>query len=221
MSGINSLNTNYVGQYQISEINSTQQKAEPSDSDKLEKSVYDRADVQDSVEISSQSQNLTYARTTKGLSDDQISSLKDQMKSTELDMMRKLVESVHNSMKSQLGSIFSKKSSITLSTGAVLTEADFAVPSMPGSVEDAKAALAEGGAWSVDATAKRITDLSAKIANGDVNMLEKMRDAFVKGYNDAERVWGGKLPDISRKTYDAVMNRFDEIKESYMTKEDK
>ena len=32
-----------------------------------------------------------------------------------------------------------------------------------------------------------------------------MREAFKKGYKQAEDTWGGKLPEISQKTYDAVM----------------
>ena len=43
-----------------------------------------------------------------------------------------------------------------------------------------------------------------------------MRDAFKKGYKQAEKQWGGKLPDISKRTYDAVMEKFDKIKEENM-----
>ena len=38
-----------------------------------------------------------------------------------------------------------------------------------------------------------------------------MRNAFKKGYEQAEKTWGGKLPEISRKTYDAVMEGFDKL----------
>ena len=38
-----------------------------------------------------------------------------------------------------------------------------------------------------------------------------MRSAFEKGYKQAEKTWGGKLPDISQKTYDAVMKKFDDL----------
>ena len=38
-----------------------------------------------------------------------------------------------------------------------------------------------------------------------------MRDAFLKGYEKAEKTWGGKLPEISKKTYDAVLEKFDKL----------
>ena len=39
-----------------------------------------------------------------------------------------------------------------------------------------------------------------------------MKAAFEKGYKMAEKTWGGKLPDISRQTYDAVLKGFDDWK---------
>ena len=41
-----------------------------------------------------------------------------------------------------------------------------------------------------------------------------MRDAFIKGYNAAADAWGGALPEISQKTYDATMKLFDEWEKS-------
>jgi hypothetical protein len=38
-----------------------------------------------------------------------------------------------------------------------------------------------------------------------------MREAFKKGYAQAEKTWGGSLPEISQKTYDAVMEKFDKL----------
>lgn len=221
MNAVNKVNSEYINQYQTAELNSTTQvnKSEDAKSTKdLEKDVYERADVKDSVEISSESASAAYTRTTKGLSSDQVRTLKDQMASTQLDMVRKMVESVNQSMKNKLGNVFSKNnsnSSIKLATGAVISASDFAVPSMPANQKDAMAAISDGGVWSVDATASRIVNLSAKIANGDLGMLEKMRDAFLKGYKSAENAWGGKLPEIAQKTYDEVLSRFDKIKSDW------
>ena len=38
-----------------------------------------------------------------------------------------------------------------------------------------------------------------------------MRKAFEKGYKQAEKTWGGELPEISKQTYDAVMKGFDDM----------
>lgn len=216
INNVNKVHGDYINQYQMTELNSTMQKTDNKD-DALAKKVYERADVKDSVEISSRENNNSYAKTVKGLSDEQVNTLKDQMKAVEMDMLRKMVESVHESMQSKLGSIFTKDNpSVMTSTGAVLTAEDFAVPGLPQTQEEAQAAIAEGGVWSVDATATRIVDLSVKIANGDLGMLEVMRQSFLDGYGEAASLWNGAtgddLPGICKDTYDEVLKRFDEVK---------
>ena len=49
------------------------------------------------------------------------------------------------------------------------------------------------------------------LAGDDTDALEEMKEAFIKGYKQAEKQWGGELPEISKKTYDAVMKKFDEL----------
>ena len=39
-----------------------------------------------------------------------------------------------------------------------------------------------------------------------------MIDAFTRGYEEAEKAWGGKLPDISQQTKEAVYEKFDALK---------
>ena len=41
--------------------------------------------------------------------------------------------------------------------------------------------------------------------------MEEMRSAFLKGFNKAKETWGGELPEISQRTYDAVMEKFDKL----------
>ena len=36
-----------------------------------------------------------------------------------------------------------------------------------------------------------------------------MKDAFIKGFKDATKAWGKELPELSQKTYDKVMEKFD------------
>ena len=62
--------------------------------------------------------------------------------------------------------------------------------------------------------------VSTALAGDDSKALEKMRDAFVKGYKQAEKQWGGKLPDISQRTYDAVMKKFDSLSSKKEEKSD-
>ena len=73
--------------------------------------------------------------------------------------------------------------------------------------------IAEDGYWGVEQTSDRIIDFATALTGGDPSKIEEMREAFKKGYKQAEKTWGGQLPDISQRTYDAVMEKFDELAE--------
>lgn len=82
----------------------------------------------------------------------------------------------------------------------------------------AQADIAEDGYWGVAQTSDRIIDFATALTGGDPDKIEEMREAFQKGYKQAEKTWGGKLPEISQKTYDAVMEKFDQMaKEAGLT----
>ncbi len=71
--------------------------------------------------------------------------------------------------------------------------------------------ISEDGYWGVKQTSNRILDFANALTGGDPDKIEEMREAFQKGYKQAEKTWGGKLPDISQQTYDAVMKGFDDM----------
>lgn len=77
----------------------------------------------------------------------------------------------------------------------------------------AQADIAEDGYWGVEQTSDRIIDFANALTGGDPDKIEDMREAFKKGYAQAEKTWGDKLPEISKKTYDAVMAKFDKLAE--------
>ena len=71
--------------------------------------------------------------------------------------------------------------------------------------------IAEDGYWGVKQTSDRILSFATALTGGDPKKIEEMKAAFEKGYKQAEKTWGGKLPDISQQTYDAVMKGFDDM----------
>ena len=77
----------------------------------------------------------------------------------------------------------------------------------------AQAEIGEGGYYSVEETAKRLLDFAVALSGGDPAKIETLKDGFEKGFKQAEEMWGGKLPQISYDTYDAVMKGFDEWKQ--------
>lgn len=81
----------------------------------------------------------------------------------------------------------------------------------PATKAQAQADIAEDGYWGVNATSDRIVDFAVALAGDDPEKLEEMRAAFQKGFDQATKTWGGELPDISQRTYDAVMEKFDKL----------
>ena len=73
----------------------------------------------------------------------------------------------------------------------------------------AEADIAEDGYWGVKQTSDRIVDFAKALSGGDPEKADEMIEAFKKGFEDATKTWGDKLPDISQKTYDAVLEKMD------------
>ena len=90
-----------------------------------------------------------------------------------------------------------------------LASGDFTVT--PEVKAQAQADIAEDGYWGVNQTSDRIIQFATALTGGDPDKIESMREAFKKGYAQAEKTWGGSLPEISQKTYDAVMEKFDKL----------
>ena len=76
-------------------------------------------------------------------------------------------------------------------------------------VDAATKAQAEADIADVEQTSDRILDFAKALTGGDPAKAEEMREAFKKGFEQATKTWGDKLPDISQKTYDAAMKKFD------------
>lgn len=73
----------------------------------------------------------------------------------------------------------------------------------------AQADIAEDGYWGVEQTSDRIVDFAKALSGGDPEKADEMLEAFKKGFEQATGSWGKELPDISQRTYDAVLKKFD------------
>lgn len=74
--------------------------------------------------------------------------------------------------------------------------------------------IAEDGYWGVEQTSSRIFDFAMALSGGDEKTMEKMKDAFLKGFDQATKTWGDELPDISQRTKDAVLKKFEDYADS-------
>lgn len=76
-------------------------------------------------------------------------------------------------------------------------------------IEKAKAAIAEEGEFGVRQVAERILNFAKSTIGDDPSKLAAIRAGVEKGFKEATDMLGGTLPDISQKTYAAIMGEFD------------
>jgi hypothetical protein len=69
--------------------------------------------------------------------------------------------------------------------------------------------IAEDGYWGVEQTSERLLSFAKALTGGDPSKADEMIGAVKKGFEEAEKAWGGKLPDISQDTYDAVIKKLE------------
>lgn len=68
------------------------------------------------------------------------------------------------------------------------------------SKDEAADLVSKDGFFGVDKTSQRIADFVIMGAGGDESKMRAGRDGMIKGFKDAEAMWGGKLPQISQDT---------------------
>ena len=79
--------------------------------------------------------------------------------------------------------------------------------------------IADDGYWGVEQTSDRILDFAKALSGGDASKADELLEAVKKGFSQATKSWGKTLPDITQRTYDAVVEKFDAWKNEGKTTE--
>jgi len=78
------------------------------------------------------------------------------------------------------------------------------------SQEEAGALVADDGFFGIQQTAERIANFVIQGSGGDEEMMRAGRKGIMQGFDEAEALWGGKLPDISYKTIELAAKMIDD-----------
>ncbi|MBR1671249.1 MAG: hypothetical protein IJ695_11190 [Butyrivibrio sp.] len=132
-----------------------------------------------------------------------------QLKADDAMRQQQLLDIVHKMMGKQAKTYGIANTDEDDSIWKFLAKGDFTVDAA--TKAQAQEDISENGYWGVNQTSDRILDFAKALAGDDTDKLEQMRTAFEKGYKQAEKTWGGELPEISKQTFDAVMKGFDEL----------
>ena len=76
--------------------------------------------------------------------------------------------------------------------------------------EEAALSLSDDGEFGVKAVSDRIVNFAIAVSGNDPAKLATIKDAIDRGFAEAEKAFGGKLPDISYDTHAEIMRKLDE-----------
>lgn len=79
---------------------------------------------------------------------------------------------------------------------------------------EARRLVSEGGEFSIENTSTRLVDFAKAISGGDKSKIDALRENIKKGYAEAQKAFGGELPEISKKTLEMTMKKLDEWQNS-------
>lgn len=162
--------------------------------------VYDKSN-----ETSNSSKKATYS--VNKMSADDRAALVKQLKADQESRQQQLTSLVQQMMTKQATTYANAND-----MWKFLAKGDFTVDAQ--TKLQAQKDIAEDGYYGVQQTADRLFDFASALAGDDVDKMKKMQTAMQKGFDQATKAWGQKLPDISQKTMDAANKKFEEYYKS-------
>lgn len=162
--------------------------------------VYDKSN-----ETSDSSKKATYS--VNKMSADDRAALVKQLKADQESRQQQLTSLVQQMMTKQATTYANAND-----MWKFLAKGDFTVDAQ--TKLQAQKDIAEDGYYGVQQTADRLFDFASALAGDDVDKMKKMQTAMQKGFDQATKAWGQKLPDISQKTMDAANKKFEEYYKS-------
>lgn len=154
--------------------------------------------------------NVTHIRYKEKITQ---TSFNEKIDISDFDKIREQSENDIEAFEKFINKILSYQGNYTLRKSSQKIKVDIKIKTKGDPKETQKTKSPEiKGYWGAEETSKRILDFAKKISNDDPSKLDLLVDAFKKGFEEAEEIFGGTLPDVSYKTYDLVMEGFDEMR---------
>jgi hypothetical protein len=74
---------------------------------------------------------------------------------------------------------------------------------------EAQRSISEGGEYSIENTSQRLFDFAVALSGGDKSKIEMLKEFVTAGFKEAEKIFGGNLPQISYDTYERTLEKLD------------
>lgn len=122
---------------------------------------------------------------------------------TDLDKRKEQLRNLVEQMLNKQGKAFADATSMWEMLRSGRLEVDPAV------AEQAQKDIAEDGYWGVEQTSERLVSFAKALAGNDPQYADKLIEAMKKGFGQAGDEWGGKLPDICKKTIETAISKME------------
>jgi len=162
------------------------------------------------------SANMTHANVTSSSSNIKTNFTEKISKEEATELRAKIQENANNfALKSAniQGNLVSREVDFTQAFGdfqSFLSDIGYeGKPLSELSQDEASALVSEDGLFGIKQTSERIANFVIAGAGGDEDRLRAGREGMLQGFKDAERMWGGELPEISQKTMQAAIEMVD------------
>lgn len=76
--------------------------------------------------------------------------------------------------------------------------------------EEANELISDDGFFGITQTSDRVANFVFSFSGDDVELLQKGREGVVQGFEEANKLFGGELPEISYKTQERTLALIDE-----------
>lgn len=150
------------------------------------------------------SENKTYtADQVKNMSQTDRTALVQQMKADQESYQSRFISMVQEMMSGQTNA-YGQSNNIWrfLASGNYTVDAE--------TKAQAQQSISEDGYYGVKQTSQRMFQFAMALTGGDATKMQEMKAAVEKGYKQAEKTWGGSLPEISQQTLAATNQLFDD-----------
>ena len=214
LNAYSTLNTNSAqNATKASQTTQNQEQSSSNIGDAFSVDISDEAKTAQQALQAQQEEESTQETQTKGLTADQVQALQNDIAVSQQTMLNMMIQALSDN-NDKLQGWLDEGVGVLNFDGVQIDASRFALPEVATNPEDAAKAVSDDGEWGVNAVASRIFDLADAIAGGDPEKLATMRAAVEEGFNQAGIAWNNAtgldtMPDITERTYNEIMSRFD------------
>ena len=138
---------------------------------------------------------------TKKMSSEEVESLRIEIKSFQISVAKQALENFGVQKPKSFEAVYADFQKTLESIGYE------GKPIAELSQDEAAGLVAEDGIFGIAKTSERLSQFVLNGAGDDIEMLRAGREGIIAGYNEAQKLWGSELPEISQKTLEKALEQ--------------